>query len=165
MLVLRIGRMSCTATRVALAVGTTGALLVAGLATAAPKDPAPPQPLTVAPPPAWVEAPRGDSWLAYSTFSWNGFSLEIKQPLDPPTLIVRRGQTLRFHLGFKPTSALPPFLDVGPATFQLTFSQTPSWRVPRKGKIAAYRGLRTLTLKAFQAPNSATYRALIRVVG
>ena len=58
------------------------------------------------PPPAWIETESGKLWLAYATFCWPGCA-DYPAPVCgderyAPTIVVRRAEVVRFHLGFDP---------------------------------------------------------------
>lgn len=58
------------------------------------------------PPPAWVETERGSRWLGFSTFCWVSGCADYIRPRcgdeHTPTLRLRRGERVRFHVGFAP---------------------------------------------------------------
>jgi hypothetical protein len=57
-----------------------------------------------------------------------------------PTLHLRRGETVRFHLGFRPTEAGLTFFGAKPRFEQhrLERSRTPSWRIERAGAFSLF---------------------------
>ena len=89
------------------------------------------------PPPAWVETEQGSFWLSYSGFCWGNRC--VKQGgvlLDSPVsrIVVRRGEVVRFHLGFEPRRVT---LAVGPARgVRLQPARTMSWQVDRGGVVS-----------------------------
>jgi hypothetical protein len=90
-----------------------------------------------APPPAWVETERGSFWLTYSGYCWaircvkeGGVMLDSAVP----RIVVRRGEVVRFHLGFQPRHVT---LAVGPArSIRPEPARTLSWRVDRGGVVS-----------------------------
>ncbi|MGH7960567.1 MAG: hypothetical protein ACRERD_01920, partial [Candidatus Binatia bacterium] len=61
------------------------------------------------PPPAWVDAESGSHWLAYSTYCWRSTCVDYVAPGDRddlPTIRVRQGEMIRFHLEFRPREAV-----------------------------------------------------------
>ena len=87
-------------------------VLVAALAVAAPAalawpgrpTPPPPKPPNAGgPPPAWIETQAKSAWLAYGSYCWKTACVDLIPPQsrpDLPALAVRRGRTVRVHLGF-----------------------------------------------------------------
>jgi hypothetical protein len=58
------------------------------------------------PPPAWIETETGSHWLAYSSYCWGTGCIDyvdISSRQDVPLVRVRKGETVRFHLGFDPS--------------------------------------------------------------
>ena len=86
------------------------------------------------PPPAWLEKPGTDRWLAYSTFCWRTMCADFIAPqmrTDLPRIRVARGTSVRFHLGFRPVALQ---LDrVGGGTKQLAAARVSSWQVGAPG--------------------------------
>jgi hypothetical protein len=66
------------------------------------------------PPPAWVETEHGAYWLGFSSYCFEDYCFEDVAPTceaeDVPKVRVRSGETVRFHLRFKPTEVLLEFL-------------------------------------------------------
>ena len=98
--------------RVALAVAALAAGIVLAQASAAAARPDPPAPEHPrgAPPPAWIETSRAERWLAYSSYCWTsptrGLCADYTDPFrrtDLPRFGVDKGETVRIHLGFRPT--------------------------------------------------------------
>lgn len=93
------------------------------------------------PPPAWIETERGDLWLAYATYCWGTACADYIAPVcgnerHAPTIVVRRGEIVRFHLEFEPEGrvALRFFeggKDVG--EIHLASDRTATWKVKRGG--------------------------------
>ena len=76
------------------------------------------------PPPAWVETARGSRWLGYSSFCWASGCADYTRPRcgdgHTPTLRLRSGERVIFHLGFAPrASASFPFLPTAVTTSSL----------------------------------------------
>jgi hypothetical protein len=91
--------------RRALILSLTLLALSAPLARALPPGPPPKQ--GGGPPPAWLEKPGIDRWLAYSSFCWRTMCADFIPPqmrTDLPRIRLTRGTTVRFHLGFRPSS-------------------------------------------------------------
>ena len=93
--------------RRALIVSLVALALCAPVALALPPG-APPQ-RGGGPPPAWLEKPGPDRWLAYSSYCWTvrgaGMCADFIAPQmrsDLPRIRVVRGTPVRFHLGFRP---------------------------------------------------------------
>jgi hypothetical protein len=108
----------------------------APLARALPPDPPPKQ--GSGPPPAWLEKPGTDRWLAYSTYCWTrggtGLCADFIAPqlrTDLPRIQVARGTGVRFHLGFRPTSLT--LTRVGGRTWRLAPARVASWKSARPG--------------------------------
>ena len=141
-------------------VGALAAL--GGVAAAMPGGP-PPEPGPASPPPAWIDSAKGDHWLAYSSYCWTAgegsdpvaacvdfIPPEMRSEL--PSLRLRRGELVRFHLGFTPTEVS---IQVGKRSFSLAATADPTWRVRGKGKFA------TLSVQA--EGGSASYVTQIRI--
>jgi hypothetical protein len=96
------------------------------------------------PPPAWVETSRGSRWLGYSSFCWRTTCAHFIPPRcgerHTPTLRLRRGETIRFHLGFTPTAVGVSVFDPStpPERHDLEPSRIPSWRVERAGAFSLF---------------------------
>lgn len=127
-----------------LAVLTLG---VACGAEAAPKPPPPTVPgVQSAPPPAWLETRGGDRWLAFFSYCWTSTCIDsrpVEQRTDIPRIRVVRGEVVRFHLDFRPSSLT---LELGAQRVRLPAQRVASWKV--KGRsgvvriIARTKGLR-----------------------
>ena len=133
----------------------------AAAAVAAPAGD-PPDAGSVAPPAAWVDTPAGDRWLGYSTYCWSsegtnpgGMCVDYISPEmreDLPKIAVRRGQVVRFELGFAPTSLS---LQVGTRSYDLRPKQSAAWRVRGRGGV--------LVLFATADQGDASFVAKLRV--
>ena len=70
-----------------------------------PASPPPRAPGLRAPPPAWIETQTKCAWLAYGDYCWKRVCVDMS-PLQRrhglPRFSVRRGKTVRAHLGFAP---------------------------------------------------------------
>ncbi len=115
----------------------------------------PPDAGSEAPPAAWVDTPAGDRWLGYSTYCWTTMCADYINPemrKDLPKIVVKRGQVVRFELGFAPKTLS---LQVGTRTYQLKPKQSAAWRVKGKGGV--------LVLFATAEGGDASYVAKLRV--
>jgi hypothetical protein len=87
------------------------------------------------PPPAWVETSSGAKWLAFSSYCWKttcaDFIPQHCEDKGTPTILVNRGETVRFHLGFRPKSATVSFARGKPKP--LRARSATSWRVTQGG--------------------------------
>jgi hypothetical protein len=139
-------------------------LALAAAATARPPGPAPD---SGGPPAAWIETRSGDRWLAFSSYCWTrrpgpgapatGRCVDLIPPQrrrDLPTIRLRAGELVRFHLGFRPRSVS---LNFGRRSFPLSNVAAPSWRVAGPGGV----GL----LFATHARGDASYAARVVVRG
>ena len=111
-------------------------------AAAGPKGPPPRvSGVSSAPPPAWVETQAGDHWLAFFGYCWSTTCLDsrpVEQRTDIPRISVTKGEVVRFHLGFEPTSLS---LKVGSRTYPLRAGRVSTWRV-RGGSGTAFLNAR-----------------------
>jgi hypothetical protein len=115
----------------------------------------PPDAGSAAPPAAWVDTPGADRWLGYSTYCWTTQCADYITPemrTDLPRITVRRGQLVRFRLGFRPTTLN---LQVGDRTYELEARTNAAWRVRGKGGV--------LVLFATAEGGDASYAAKLRV--
>jgi hypothetical protein len=126
---------------------------------------APPRsPASSAPPPAWVQYSGGSRWLAFDSYCWSahrhGACADMIGPQmrrDIPTVFLRPGELVRFHLAFIAKSI---DLRLGTAALSVLHRRSTAvvaWRAPKR------RG-RRLVLLDIQAPaagGSAGY--LVRV--
>ncbi len=93
------------------------------------------------PPPAWIETGSGSFWLAYATFCWTTACADYIAPVcgderHAPTIVVRRGEVVRFHLGFDPEARVALRLFKGRkdvVELHLPSQRTPTWEVERAG--------------------------------
>jgi len=127
-------------------------------AATSPAVPKPPPPkvsgAASSPPPAWIETTAGDRWLAFGSYCWKTLCADFIPPeMRPelPRITLRRGETVRFHVGFAPRSLT---LGVGGKTFKLAARRVSSWRAVRGG---------LATLHARAASGSASYVARLRL--
>lgn len=68
-----------------------------------PAKPPPKPPNAGGPPPAWIESQAKSAWLAYGSYCWATTCVDMIPPQSRPNLpafVVRRGRTIRLHLGF-----------------------------------------------------------------
>jgi hypothetical protein len=142
------------------------ALAACGGGEARPASPggpsgAPPERPGEGPPPAWVETEAGSVWLAYSTYCWGSVCADFVAPScvgeqAAPRVELRRGETVRFHLGFEPAEVALTFFPEGgePDGVALDASRAPAWRADRAeafslfaradGRDASYAGCAVL---------------------
>jgi hypothetical protein len=122
----------------------------------APRTPAPPPPQPGAPPPAWIESQTRSAWLFFDSYCWKTSCVEMIPPETRPGLpvfTVARGETVRVHLGFVPTSATVS-IDNGKIPARLDAKKRiVSWAVARAGIVRV----------AARAAGSATYTARLRI--
>ena len=136
---------------------------------AKPEGP-PPKLDVAAPPPAWVETESDAVWLAYSTYCWKTVCADYVDlrcgAANIPTIRVKPGEKVRFHLGFSPRSLgltlygpQSESTDVGPATAPLRAERTVEWQVHRDGAVAlgatARKGGDARYAACFRFPNGA----------
>jgi hypothetical protein len=98
-----------------------------------------------APPPAWVETARGSRWLGYSSFCWGTTCADFSAPRcgdvgHTPTLRLRRGETVRFHLGFLPVELGLTFFgrDSRLKGYRLALRRTAAWHVDQRGVFSLF---------------------------
>jgi hypothetical protein len=118
----------------------------------------PPPVSRVGPPPAWVETERGSFWLGYAGDCWKDLCIKSGPTRrgDLPPVIVRKGEVVRFHLGFRPRRVL---LAVGRSGgVRLVPARTIRWRIERAGRVSL------LAYSAREGPGgSAGYFAVFRL--
>ena len=97
-----------------------------------------------------METARGPIWLGYSSYCWHdgdqGVCADAAAPRCGPDWVpaveARRGEVVRFHLGFEPRAvAVSEFRGSGAAgvtTEDLEPRQDPSWRVRRAGAFSLF---------------------------
>lgn len=90
------------------------------------------------PPPAWIETERGSRWLGFSSYCWRTACVDFIPPRcgdgRTPRILLRRGELVRFHLGFRPRELTLDFLEQdGARQLKLTPSRTATWRAVRGG--------------------------------
>jgi hypothetical protein len=126
-------------------------LVLAALAAAAPAagaaPPDPPPKHGSGPPPAWVEKPGVDRWLAFSSYCWTaggvGRCADFIAPQmrgDLPRIRVERGTTVRFHLGFRPTSLELERVG-GRVPSRLPAARVTAWKVAGPGVYVLFAGV------------------------
>jgi hypothetical protein len=132
----------------ALIVAACLVAIAAPVALALPPGPPPKQ--GSGPPPAWLEKPGTDRWLAYSSYCWTTMCADFLPPNsrpDLPRIAVAPGTLVRFHLGFRPTSLqLERF--GGGRTWRLARTRVSAWKVAAHG---------IYVLDAHAAAGSASY--------
>jgi hypothetical protein len=91
------------------------------------------------PPPAWVETAGGSFWLAYSSYCWERTCVDMLAPdarTDLPRIVVRAGETVRFHLGFRAREAVLRFVASGAAEESVRLDPILlGWRAHRGGVV------------------------------
>jgi hypothetical protein len=96
------------------------------------------------PPPAWIQTSTGRHRLAYSSFCWKSKRVAVCADAGAPrcgdghtpTIRVRRGELVRFELGFLPKSVS---VDFGTGRSEgLASSRSPHWRVDRAGALTLF---------------------------
>ena len=111
-------------------------------------------PLAVAlgkPPAAWAVTSGGRVQLGYSSFCWISNRRSVcadsiaprcgKGSGSAPVLRVRRGERVRFELGFAPRSVS---LSIGSgATHKLVATRRPTWRATQAGPMALFADAKT----------------------
>ncbi len=142
-----------------------GLWLIAG-ATAVPRNPPPTPPADVAPPPAWLAARSGEKWLAYGGYcwrqSWKARCVDLYPPADRlPRVVLRAGEVVRFHLGFRPTRLT---LYIGRRAIPLPASEAAAWRVSGKGGVADLSATATVEEGERTVRVDAAYHARIVIV-
>lgn len=112
---------------------------------AAPREPAPTGPMANGPPPAWVETGAGPHWLSPSTFCWRKAGCadyvapSCAEPRHTRPLDLRLGETVRFHLPFRPRQASLTFFpkerpgSEEPQHVDVPARRVISWAVDREG--------------------------------
>lgn len=73
----------------------------------APTEPPPDESGPNDPPPAWFESSAGKVWLGYGSYCWASLCVDKVQAscddASTPTAQATQGETVRFHLRFRPT--------------------------------------------------------------
>jgi hypothetical protein len=128
---------------------------------------APPrEPASTAPPPAWVATQDGSRWLAFGSYCWSahgrGACADMVGPElrhDVPTLIVRPGDPVRFHLAFTARS-IDVYVGHGSRSVAgRRHARVLAWRAPRtRGSLVVM-----LDVRASAAGGSASYFARVSV--
>jgi hypothetical protein len=114
------------------------ALIAFGAPVARALPPGPPPKRGGGPPPAWLEKPGTDRWLAYSSYCWTtggtGLCADFIAPqmrTDLPRIRLARGTTVRFHLGFRPTSL--QLWRIGGRSWRLSSTRIAAWQAGGPG--------------------------------
>jgi hypothetical protein len=121
----------------ALAVAVPAALAWPGRPTKPPPKP----PNAGGPPPAWIEAQATSAWLAYGSYCWKTACVDMIPPQsrpDLPAFGVKRGGTVRVHLGFTAKS-VSVSLDKRAIRVKLDATRRiASWSATRGGVITVF---------------------------
>jgi hypothetical protein len=97
-----------------------------------------------APPPAWLETESGPRWLGYSTFCWKNLCADAAAPRCDsewvPSIPVRRGERVRYHLGFEPQGdvAMNTFEAASPRSGTVGSGREGAWTVEDEGPFAIF---------------------------
>jgi hypothetical protein len=127
-----------------VAIALIAAALLAPAALAWPGKPAkvPPKPPNPgAPPPAWIETQSRSTWLAYGSYCWRTTCVDMIPPQtrpDLPLVAVKRGRTVRVHLGFSVRSAR---VSLGGRVVRASLDVTRrvvSWQAARGGIVTVF---------------------------
>lgn len=89
------------------------------------------------PPPAWIETEGGSYWLAHASYCWRAQCADyvgIADRDDVPTVRVRKGEVVRFHLGFDPRE-LSVSLEGSNVSKTLAPGRVAEWTVPGSGGV------------------------------
>jgi hypothetical protein len=107
--------------------------------------------LVAKPPKAWVVTLTGRHQLGFSTYCWSkGGESVCVDYLAPtcggtaaaPTIFVRRGERVRFELGFTPRSVSVSVGRDG-AAHELAPTRRPTWRASRAGPLSLFVDAKT----------------------
>ena len=107
--------------------------------------------LATKPPKAWVVTSSGRHLLGYSTYCWTTSGASVcADSLAPtctgvaaaPTIFVRRGERIRFELGFAPRSVSVSVGRNGRAQ-DLRPTRRPTWRATRAGPLILFVDAKT----------------------
>lgn len=127
--------------RLALTLPLIALVAACGSARVQPLGPAP-KSARSGPPPAWIETSAGRTWLGFSSWCWrHGDTGGCVDALAPrcgqtgvPGIHVRKGETVRAHLGYTPTEA-----SVGEAAKPAELSgRLVSWRFAQAGPFSLF---------------------------
>jgi hypothetical protein len=148
---------------VLVALSVAAVWLVTEVAVAKPPG-APPEHGRNAPPPAWAQLRSGARWLAYSSYCWGSSGVHVCADAAAPvcgnrltpSLRVARGEIVRFHLGFAPTSVSVTVGNLRSRPHRLQPSKITAWKVTRRG---------VLLLFARRRGGDASYAACLRLSG
>ena len=129
-----------------------------------PTSAPPHSPASPAPPPAWVHYSGGSRWLAFDSYCWSahrhGSCADMVGPQmrrDIPTLLVRPGEVVRFHLAFTGKSIDVRLGAAAPSVLHRRNTAVVAWRAPKR------RGRRLVMLDVQAAGGSAGYLARVQV--
>lgn len=126
-----------------LALLLTFVLIVAGCGSSKASPPKTPAPEARAgPPPAWLETHAGSRWLGFSSYCWTRLGESVSTCADAampkcsqrsvPKLSVEKGETVRAHLGYKPSKAAVDDMRVK------VNGRTVSWRIEKGGPFVLF---------------------------
>ena len=140
-------------------------VVLAALAVAAPAElawpgrptkPPPKPPNAGGPPPAWIQTRAKSAWLAYGSYCWKTACVDMIPPQsrpDLPALGVKRGGTVRVHLGFTAKS-VSVSLDKRAVRAKLEATRRiASWSATRGGVLTVFA----------RAAGDASYVARLRI--
>jgi len=124
----------------------------------APAEPPPNASEPDAPPPAWFESSAGKIWLAYGSYCWASLCVDKIQAscddMSTPAAQATAGETVRFHLRFKPKEASLSIEDEQPQ--RLPTTRTIPWDANASGLMQLF----------VRAPGGdVTYAACLTIVG
>lgn len=94
-----------------------------------------------APPLAWIETASGSYWLAYSSYCWARACADFVSAAerdDLPVVPVRRGEVVRFHLGFEPTEINVSYGSTDLGVREVTVGRDAAWRVSFEGTMVLF---------------------------
>ena len=147
-----------TETTPAETTGTTGTTTTP-VEPGAPTEPPPNASEPDAPPPAWFESSAGKVWLAYGSYCWGSICVDKVQAscedTSTPAAQATQGETVLFHLRFKPAEATLAVEDRQPV--RLPNRRTIPWG-------ADASGLLQLFVRA-KGGGDVTYAACLTIVG
>lgn len=112
------------------------------------------------PPPAWIETSSGSAWMAYGSYCWTNVCVDVLHftcdDTSVPSLEVRPGDPIRFHLAFAPDEA---DLTLGaPSSRPEVVSVTPARVIEWQGEYDGH-----LLLFATSEEGDVSYQACVRI--
>jgi hypothetical protein len=115
-----------------------------------PAAPPPTSPNPGGPPPAWIETQSTSTWLAYGSYCWTGVGKATCVDMIPPQIrpdlpvfTVKRGGTVRVHLGFTPSTV---GVSLGGRSIRVTRNgakRVVSWAATRSGILNVFARTKT----------------------